>query len=303
MQQLATAFAAAASPLSGPLDFSAASLDMLNKLSFERDFTRPHNRAFLLGLGAYYGETLRRCRGARWVIARQRFGDWLPGGLEESNTLVESVLPFSSPLLSAAGSEAAYLRRSDEGQERQQPDRQMILVYPPWFAKEALEGATDDDYRDARRKLDSGDVDAAVPLYLKVLQKLPHCRSLAKELIELCEVTSREEMARDITAKAVENGTEVQVLLLRHADALLKEKPDEALKIYRKAASQPWPGAEVFLKLGRIYTEKGQSAVAESCLRRANEHATPAQKKEIRTLMKLPEDKKAADNKELDLGE
>ena len=302
MEQAAEAFAQAAGPLSGPLDFSAATLDNLSKLLLHRDYTRREARAYIFGLSAYYGETLRRACGARWIIAKQRFGEWLPAAYEESNALVEAVQPFSTVFLTHTGNEYAYMKRSASLQN-DQSGREIILVYPPTFAKEALKQATDDDYLAARKKLDSGDVASAVPLYLKVMQKHPRNKILAQEVIELCDVTGRDDMAHEITAKAVASGTEVEDFLVRHADALLKDKPDEALKHYLKAAHQPYPGAEVLLKLARLYAGKGQHAEAEACARKAHDHATPQQRKEIRVVLKVPEPAASGDEEELDLGE
>jgi hypothetical protein len=112
---------------------------------------------------------------------------------------------------------------------------------------------------------------------------------LAHEVISLCEAARLPKAADELTQKAVDAGNEVPELLIRYADRLARTHPAKALAYYHHAAQGDWPPTEVFIKLGQAYHDLGQTAVAESCWRRAARTATPAQRSQILRLMGLPE--------------
>jgi tetratricopeptide (TPR) repeat protein len=219
------------------------------------------------------------------------FGDWLPGEGVADNPLVEAVLPFSE----------GYGRRPESGMPRlrnpealgQVQGRKLILVYPPAQAEEALRAATPADYRRARELLDVGDVKPALDLLAAEMKRHPRNDRLAREVIGVCRSARQTGLADDLTRRAVEGGTEVPELLLRHADRLAKAEPRKALEYYRKAARGPWPPAEAFLALGRHYAAAGRTDLAECCWRRAHRNANASQRVEVRKLLGLPQEPQA----------
>jgi tetratricopeptide (TPR) repeat protein len=285
MDSVSRAFAEAAEKITGArFDFSAAALDHFRALSESLELSQESDRTLLLGFGAYYGETLRRTCGARWKIKRLPFGDWLPGSSSKTNSLVTILLPFSDVFWASAGSERSSLLTAYDLAHRES-DEQMLLVYPPSYAVEALKDETDGDYRSAFKKLDSGDIDDALDLLTRQLQKHPRNLALVQEVVSVCQATGRSEAAMAITRRAVEDGNEVTELVLSYADDIAKSDPAMALKYYRKATNANWPPADAFIKLGNMYAMRKEKALAECCWRRAFRSAAAAQKKTILKLM------------------
>ena len=288
MEKAAHALAEGVGGSSGqPLDFTAASLDRFSKLVGELDLSEAHDPALILGLGAYYGETLRRTAGAEWHIQPLPLGNWTPGHEFISTPLAEVVLPLSAVFLTGLDWEGGVLRNARALRDRQQGQK-LVLVYPPAHAAAALRAATGGAYYEARKLLDQGEVKPALDLLAKELRLRPRNRPLALEVIAVCEAARLPELANELTRGAVEGGSEVPELLLRYADDVARTDPEKALTYYRKAVQGPWPPAEAFLKLGENLQALGQTPVAESCWRRAYRTATPEQKQTIRKLMGLP---------------
>jgi tetratricopeptide (TPR) repeat protein len=285
MEKVAAAFAAAAAPACGvTLDYSAASLDRLFHLVGALDLGAGRDPALVLGFGAYYGETLRRAAGAEWRIRPVPFGDAAPGADPAGNPLVDVVFPFSDPLAVSFDSESMGLRSSEEGLQKEE-GRKILLVHPPAYAEEAVRDASGPDYAEARRRLDAGEVEAALEILKKELQRRPKNEALAREVITLCEVAGKPEAAKAVIREAVEGGNVVPELLIRHGDEKAAASPEAALPYYRKAAEGHWPPAEAFIKLGKAYEALGNRPVAESCWRRAHRTATAEQKKDLRAWM------------------
>jgi tetratricopeptide (TPR) repeat protein len=288
MEKAAHALTEGAASIYGrPLDFRAASLDRLSRLVDEIDLGEAYDPAILLGLGAYYGETLRQAAGAEWQIQPLPLGDWVPGREAASTPLAEVVLPLSAVFFASRSSEGERLRIARDLHNRQQGQK-LVLVYPPTHGAAALRAATDAAYYQARKLLDQGEVKPAIDLLAKELRLRPRNRPLALEVIALCEAARLPELANELTRSAVDGGSEVPELLLRYADEVARQDPQKALAYYRKAVQGPWPAAEAFLKLGQNLQALGQTPVAESCWRRAYWRATPEQREAIRKLMGLP---------------
>jgi tetratricopeptide (TPR) repeat protein len=271
-------------------DFSAASLDRLGNLAVQIDLASGREPGIVLGFGAYYGETLRKVASAEWRIRPCRFGEWMPAAREKATTsLAEVVLPFSESYRSALGAEDVGMRRAHDVLD-QREGQKLVLVYPPFCAEEALREATGESYYQARKMLDAGQVKPALEILVRELQRRPKNRPLARELIALYEAAGMPEAANELTRKAVEAGSEVPELLLRFADLLAKQDPKLALRYYRRAVQGEEAPAEAFIKLGQTYNLLGQTAVAESCWRRAHATATESERRQIRKLMGLPEE-------------
>jgi hypothetical protein len=270
------------------LDFSTASLDHLNHVLTEMDPGAVSDPAILFGFAAYYGQTLRRVNGAEWDLQPVPLGEWTPGQEVLSTPLAEVVLPWSSAFLTARGSEFMRLHTADELRDRQQ-GRKLILVYPPAHAEAALRRATGPAYYEARKLLDAGDVKPAIDILAKELRQRPRNRPLAVEVLGICAAAHLPDLADELTRTAVDAGSEVPELLLRYGDLLAPKDAAKALTYYRRAVQGPWPPAEAFLKLGKQYQGLGNTAVAESCWRRAYWRATDEERRQIRQWMGLPE--------------
>ena len=285
LAKAAKAFAASAGPAMGrPFDFSAASLENLWMTASQLALPSSSEPALTLGLGAYYGETLRHVAGAEWRISPLPFGRWLPGDTPPGNPLVLAVLPFSTSFFAGSFPEEVtwiYLGRlasQDQG-------KRLILVYPPASVEGTVREATDRDYLAARRLLDSGDVKSALDLLAKELQRFPKNRDLAVEVTSLCERAVMPDAAKALARKAVEGGNLVPDLLMSVGDEKLADDPKAALEFYRKAAQGDRPPAAALVKLGHAYAALGNRPVAESCWRRAHSRAPENERPEIRKLM------------------
>jgi tetratricopeptide (TPR) repeat protein len=271
-----------------PLDFSAASLDRLPSLAEALDLSYGREPAMVLGFGAYYGETLRRVAGAEWELKPVPFGEWIPGRRVAGNPLVEIVMPFSESYRWALHSEEEPVRRSEEILNRIQGQK-IILVYPPSHVEETLANKTPENYYKALRMLDAGNVKEGLDHLTVEMQRSPKNGPLAREVIAVCEGARLQEVAKTLTRKAVEAGNEVSELLVRYADDLAPVNPEKALRYYQKAVQGDWVPAEAYFKLGHHYKSMGQTAIAESCWRRAYLSGTLLQRKQIRQLLDIDE--------------
>jgi hypothetical protein len=288
MEKIARVFAESATQATGRrFDFSEESLDQLQRALPELGFGVSSEPALALGVGAYYGETLRRVAGAEWKFKGSPFGDWIPSEARQGNSIVEPIFPFSDAWGWAQDQESdtyAFLGKS--ALRRRDPGRRLLLVHPPSYVAEAVREATPVPYLEARRILDAGELRAALDLLLHELESRPRNRDLAREVISLCRSAGLENEARDLTRRAVEAGSEVPDLIVRLADDIKDRDPKKALTLYRRAAEvSSWPQAEILLKLGHAYASGGDRAVAESCWRHAHASANPAQKAEIVRLL------------------
>lgn len=286
MRQIADAFARAVqSQTEMKLDFSAGSLKHLHSLINHME-SESDDLAFPIGLGAYYGETLRRCAGAEWAIKSEPFGNWRPGVDVADSPYAQIVLPFSHPYLIAMGSENAWVWSEEQLNERDEGAR-LLLVYPPSHQKEAVKAAEPSSYREAFEKLDRGVVKEALDLLAEELRHYPKNGRLAREAIALCNAVGSAEAAKDLTRRAIEAGNQVPELLVRYADSLAKDEPAKALEYYKKAAHKRWPLPDVLFKLGKTYAALGKADLAEACWRKAQRRADKNTKQEILALMGL----------------
>lgn len=269
MRQAADAFAGALDRVGGRrLDFSPGSLDRLPETVLQLRRRFPERPLLLFGLGAYYGETLRRSTGARWFIQPRKFGDWLPAGPRGFNPFVETVQPFSQLFQYAQGNEDGFLFR---GEDLQAPgrSRRIVLVYPPQAADAAVRSATPPDYFRARKLLDKGKVDPALDLLVRLLERDDKLMLLAEEIVGTCIAAERPELADRLALEAVRKGSKVPQLLLRAAAARAAAAPDEAMEYCRLATQSPWPMAEALVQLGDLQAARGNLPEAQCCWRRA----------------------------------
>jgi hypothetical protein len=287
LDKLARDFAeAAAAVLGEPFDFSAASLDSLPRWA---DWLEPglsSEPALVFGFGAYYGETLRKLGQGQWRLEPLRLGDWLPRRNVAGNPMVQVVLPFSE--IYRYGSRAGGVFLHTPEQLTRGSGQKLILVFPPATAESALKKATSKGYQRARDALDRGDLKLGLKLLGKELQRYPNNLPLALEALELCEVARMPALADQMAKTAVDAGSDVLELLLRHADVLTKSEPAKALALYQKAAQAPFVSSDVYLKLGKQFATLKQQPLADCCFRRAYTTATGPQRDEIRRLLGMP---------------
>lgn len=293
LERLARAFAEGVAEAYGvALDSGAAALDRLPTLVYELGIARGADPLPLLGLGAYYGETLRRAGGAAWRLRPVPFGEWVPGTVAEQNPLVTAVLPFSDVYVTAIGSERCEGMHGSQGVQADGRGAKMLLVYPPAYAEEAVRAATPPEYLEALRLLDAGDAKAGLDLLLQEVERRPGNGALAAEAIKLAEAAGMPDAARAVARRAVAAGSDVPELLVRCGDDALARDPAAAIDFYRKAVRGPWPDARALIRLGRAYAATARQPLAESCWRRAWFGWGPAdQKQEIRQLMGMAESK------------
>jgi hypothetical protein len=279
----AKAFAEAARAAVGvTLDFSVKSLDELPELVSTLNL-RDGDPALVLGLGAYYGETLRTAAGAEWMLQPVPLGDASPALSREGTPLADPVFPFTDVVSQMLGSEDGALR-SASMMAQQDEGRRIILVHPPSYAEEAVRRATGPEYFEARAKLDAGELRPAFELLAKELERRPKNRTLAREVVGWLDAARMEKEAKELIRKAVEAGNEVPELLMRYAEDRADD-PARALEALRLAASGSYPPAAALLRLGKAYAAAGERPLAEACWRHAFSRATPVQQSEIHSLM------------------
>jgi hypothetical protein len=285
MEKLAGVFAKAASEaLALPFDFSPASLDSLAQLPEMMERELVAEPALLLGLGAYYGETLRKVAKAKWRLGDMPLGDWRSARIRHANAVAQVVLPFSDT--------ARFVLLGSH--DIRATSATLVLVYPAGLAEQALREATSPNYAKAQNALDCGDLNAALALLTEEMCRSPNNVPLAREVLDLCSATEQKDAADQFARLAVEAGSAIPELLVRRADALVKSAPDKAMLYYRKAAQAGGaPSFEIYLKLGKQLKAQGQQPLAECCFRRAHELAeSPEQQEELRTLMGMPEERR-----------
>lgn len=268
------------------LDFSAASLDSLQSLVWEHERSFGKDPALAFGFGAYYGETLRRAFGAEWKIKPTPFGEWAPALDPQTNALVAVVLPWSESYRQALHCEDVSVLSSETAVQLWR-DQKLILVYPPAHAEEALAQATPPEYLEAKKLLADGKTVQALERLIGEVAKRPNNQALAQEVLSLCESARMPHLADKLAQNAVDKGSKLPNLLLRHADRLVKIDPAQALPFYIEALQVDYPSCESFIKLGKAYSALGKQPLAESCWRRAASLANPNQKKELCQLMGL----------------
>jgi len=288
LAQVSQAFADAMGSECGcTLDFTTGSLTRLRDL---RQFNRTAFFAWpevQIGYGAYFGECLRRSRGAQWKLKPVPFGKSEPAPETDDNAVVRIILPFDGL--------RRVLRDSDEDSPswwdnaNSSQDQQILLVYPASFAANVQRDATDNDYVMARKALDKGEIESGLDLLAHVLQKRPRNQELASEIHRLCRVARLPQREKAIVREAVLAGNEVSDLLVSYADDLAKTDLKAALVYYRKAVQSPWAPGPALFKLGKVYQQLGQKDIAESCWRRAYARCQPAEQEQIRKWMGVPE--------------
>lgn len=286
LEKAAQAFAGAAAPHGFQLDFTAPSLDRLSALA-QALFAGPtRDTAVVLGLGAYYGQTLRRVAGAEWKLQPIQFGRGDFVNVVAGNALVQVVFPFGNWGFRREEDEPSFLSGAYLATIQ---GRKLLLVYPAEHGPNAVRQATPPGFQKAMSLLDAGHVQPALDLLTVEMRRQPRNAFLASEVFAVCQAVRRPDLARDLATRAVEAGSEVPELLLRHADELAKTQPQRALKFYRKAVQGNWPSAEALLKLGRHYATLGQKPLAEVCYRQAYWSGNDLQKKQARQLLGIPE--------------
>lgn len=287
LAKVAEAFARAAEETSPHrFDFSAESLDRLQAATYELQQAFGREPAFVLGVGAYYGETLRRCAGAEWQIEPLAWGDWQPALDQQTNPLLQVVLPFSQPYCQALGSEDSFMLSRDGLGRRDQ--HKLLLVYPPAFAAEAMKRALPAGYKKAEKLLKEGKVAEALPLLSTELLQRPKNQALTLKVIELHDRAGNSEEGNRVAALALAAGCRSPELHIRLGDAWARSLPREALHHYRQAIEQSWPRADLFIKIGKICATQGRHELAQACWRRAlTLGANKDQVQEIRSLLGL----------------
>ncbi len=263
------------------LDSSPESLERLRTLIDQLELASGKHPVNILGVGAYYGETLRKLVGARWQLERIPFGQWVPARTVQQHTVAEVILPFSDTygwaLLSGRVVDAFDLHTRGVGCD-------WLLVYPPARVDDVMQ-ANFADYLMGKKRIDDGDINGGLPLLAAEMKKRPKNAQLARELIALCKALERNDQAKAFTRQAVEAGVEANDLLMLHADDLMRGDAAKSIVYYRKAAHLSYAPAETLIKLGRAYEQIGQLGMAESCWRRAYLPASDLQRSEIRRML------------------
>ncbi len=286
LETLANEFAAAVKEETGVvLDGTAASLDRLTNLIDHIELGAGKHPVNILGVGAYYGETLRKTVGAKWRIKPVPFGEWKPVRLPPVNNVAEVVMPFSDTYGWAIYS--GRLLTARDIRERSSQGMDWLLVYPPTHADIVLQ-ADYADYFKARKLTDRGDIDEALELFAVEMKRCPKNANLAREVVSLCTALERNYLAKKFTRQALEAGADARDLMVQHADELMRTEPGKAIIYYRKAAHAPFVDPPSLMKLGKAYQKIGQMALAESCWRRAYLAATDLERNELRRLMGMP---------------
>lgn len=285
LETLANAFADAVKDETGVvLDGTAASLDRLTNLIDHIELASGKHPVNILGVGAYYGETLRKSFGAKWHIKPVPFGSWAPVRVPPANNVADVVLPFSDTYGWAMY--AGRLLNSRDLRERS-TGQDWLLVYPPTHADAVLQAGYP-DYFKAKKLTDQGDIDEALKLFAGEMKKRPKNAKLAREVVALCKAIERDDLARAYTKQAVEAGANARDLMIHYADELAGVDTGKAIVYYRKAANLPFADPTTLMKLGRAYQKNGELALAESCWRRAYLPASDPQRNELRRLMGMP---------------
>jgi len=268
------------------LDFSAESLDRLSDVMQQLELRRGREPLLVLGLGAYYGETLRRIAGAEWKLQGIPFGDWFPGQAESTNAMVNVVLPFSSVLRSAISYED-YDLFGRAGLLQREPGPKFLLVYPPARSEEVLKESTPAAYLRAKELLKKGETEPALEALVELMKGHPKNSPLAREVIAICEAAGLQDRANGLAREAVQAGNEVPEILLMYVQAFHKGDSERAIPFLRKGVQGTWPNSKVLIELGRAYRATGREPIAQSCWRRAHRSAGDEDKALIRELMGL----------------
>lgn len=277
LERVADAFAKAAGDVYGvSLDFTPDSVDRLFELVHSMAPEGETDRRVILGAGAYYGEVLRRCGGAEWVLRAVPFGRWSPCAWREGNATAEPVLPFSDVVASVMGSETLYYISGDDLRPR--PDGPArLMVYPDEDAPEAVR-AHSKAYLTARRRIDDGGIDAGLDVLHGLWEARPRNAELARELLRYYR-SERPELVPGLLRRSIEAGVEAADLLKAYAEILPEA---EAASFYRRSIEVGWETAEVLLKLGRAYEAAGDRESAQAAYRRAARNAQGPELEEAR---------------------
>ncbi|HLG42606.1 MAG TPA: hypothetical protein VI643_04510, partial [Planctomycetota bacterium] len=287
LARVAERFAQAVESATGlRLDFSAESLDRLSDVMARIELSRGRDPLLVLGIGAYYGETLRRVAGAEWKLQGIPFGDWFPGKEDAGNAMLEVVLPFSDAYRSAISYED-YEVYGRSGLLQREPGPRMALVYPPARSEDVLKELTPAAYLRAKELLKKGETDPALEALVELMKGHPKNSPLAREAIAICEAAGLRDRANGLAREAVQAGNEVPEILLMYVQAFHKGDADKAIPFLRKGVQGAWPNSQVLIELGRAYSASGRQAIAESCWRRAHRSGRDENKALIRELMGL----------------
>lgn len=286
IEKLAKTFADTATNFLGePFDFSGASLDSLRRWATALEPTLASEPALVFGMGAYYGETLRKVTRAEWRLEPVAIGDWLPGKGYAGNALVDVVLPFTDVFranLRNARGQTVYM----EPLSRQR-EQKLILAYPPAIATRVLREATPKAYLAAQSHFDKGEIKEGLELFVPLVREHANNASLAQDVLELTQTAGLSALADRLAQTAVDAGSNLPVWLIRRADGLIKTDPARALDLYRKAVQAPDVPADAFLKLGKQLAAAGKQPLAEACFRRAYVIGSQVQRNQARELLGL----------------
>lgn len=269
---MADAFAGAMGAEYGErLDFTAESLDRISASMQHLEFTGiGAPPALLLGLGAYYGETLRRAVGATWHVAPQPFGEWMASadGESKGNAMVRVTLPFTDIAALALGSES--LSTWGPSVVRDLAGQRLVLCYPSREAVAAVEAASDPGYLAAWAAVDRGDSDAALAGLTEVVGRHGANPVLLAETVALAMAAGRAADGERLRAAAVDAGTADAALIQAEALACADRAPERALTLWRSLASRSWVAGATYVALGKAYARLDRRELALDCLRRAH---------------------------------
>ncbi|MCW8133213.1 MAG: PD40 domain-containing protein [Planctomycetota bacterium] len=283
MAEVAQAFVSAMDEArAARLDYALDALAGLPALADDLLRAEPGEPLLLLGLGAYYGETLRRSASAEWAIKSQEWGDVQPRGPACGNALTQCVFPFEDFEAVRAGADLDLAREGARAS-----GARLLLVYPPSYAEEAVRKATPDGYRAALEKARAGEAAEALELLGKELEKAPSNAALAREALALSLALGRKDATAALLRRAVDAGSRVKEVLLRYGDERADQDPAKALEAYRKAYDADPSDAAPLIRLGLLYKKTGKPEVAEACWRNAYFSADAGEKAEIRALLGL----------------
>lgn len=275
LARLAEAFAAAVQQELGvELTWDGPGLDRLPRvLHLLRPGALGRQEAALLGVGAWYGEALRRRCGAQWDLAPLPFGTWFPSPGshgEPDNPYVRVLLPFDACHGVLYDSESQPGPGSWLLEEGEDEGRQTLLVWPAWRAAQAVRALTPPAWEAAWEAADAGAAARAWSILQGEADRLPGNLGLQRLAIAFARAADlpAEAQRREDALAAIGKG-DPEALEAR-GDALLAADPEGAFRLWRSALqAQRWGGAPLLLKLAEGQAKAGRPVLALSCLRRA----------------------------------
>lgn len=255
------------------LDFSKESLCDFVRLENSANTFYAQHRELILGVGAYYGETLRRTTKARWHISPLPFGQWTPGGWKWNESNADVILPWSDCLAQALSSEEYGGIQDAASLSRRRPERPFLLVYPGKDYARIQQQAESPQYRAAMAAADAGDLNTASKALEELLHSDPHNETIATTLLNILRAAEQPQQYDQILERAIAAGNSVPTILCERAKALTQKNPDQALELLKKAQSnQTWLSYEHYELLAKAQEAKKNWTLAEECLLQAHAH-------------------------------